>query len=325
MNKPSIGVIFHPTFPPETLADFARRAEGAGFDEIWLWEDCFYAGAFTSAATLLSATRRIKIGIGLLPAVARNPLFAAMEITTLARLYPGRFIPGFGHGVETWMKQIGAAPKSSLKALEETVTAVRSLLRGETVTLQGDHVRMQDVKMNLTPQQAPPLFVGAIREKSLQLAGRAGDGTILTAMSSPAYVRWAREQVALGMAQAGRNENLTTVFVACRISPDGAAARGQARQFIASEFMHGNPHLVPLGIANEAESLARGHGVDGAAARMPEAWVDALSAAGTPEQAAAAVARLGEAGAASVVLQTLDGNITDLDDYIRYLLPVLKG
>ncbi|MBA3874605.1 MAG: LLM class flavin-dependent oxidoreductase, partial [Anaerolineae bacterium] len=113
MHKPSIGVIFHPSNPPEALVDFARQAEAGGFDELWLWEDCFWAGALTSAATALAATSHIKVGIGLMPATVRNPLFVAMEITTLARLYPGRFMPGFGHGVDSWMKQIGAAPKST--------------------------------------------------------------------------------------------------------------------------------------------------------------------------------------------------------------------
>ena len=120
MPAPALGVIFHPKFPPETLADYARRAESAGFDELWLWDDCFLPGAFTSAALALSATQQLKVGIGLLPATAYNPLFAAMEITTLARAFPGRILPGFGHGVGTWMAQIGAAPKSSMKALEET-------------------------------------------------------------------------------------------------------------------------------------------------------------------------------------------------------------
>ena len=119
-SGPAFGVIFHPSFPPETLADYARRAEAAGFDELWLWDDCFLPGAFTSAALALSATQRLKIGIGLLPVKAYNPLFMAMEITTLARAFPGRFLPGFGYGVDTWMAQIGAAQKPSIKALKKS-------------------------------------------------------------------------------------------------------------------------------------------------------------------------------------------------------------
>src|SRR5512133_1580546 len=120
LANPSLGIIFHPLFPPESLADYARRAEAAGFDELWLWDDCFQPGALTSAAIALSATRRLKVGIGLLPAPVYHPLFAAMEITTLARAFPERFLPGFGHGLASWMAQIGAAPKSSLTALRET-------------------------------------------------------------------------------------------------------------------------------------------------------------------------------------------------------------
>src|SRR6185503_18632028 len=102
-SEPTFGVIFHPRFPPETLAEYARRAEAIGFDELWLWDDCFLPGALTSAAIALSATQHLKVGIGLLPATVYNPLFAAMEITTLARAFAGRILPGFGHGVGSWM------------------------------------------------------------------------------------------------------------------------------------------------------------------------------------------------------------------------------
>src|SRR5512139_568659 len=151
MSPPSLGIIFHPTFPPETLADYARKAEVAGFDELWLWDDCFLPGAFTSAAIALSATQRLKAGIGLLPVPAYNPLFAAMEITTLARAFPERILPGFGHGIGAWMAQIGAKPKSSLNAMDETVRAVRQLLRGETVTTRGEWVHLDQVQMQVTP------------------------------------------------------------------------------------------------------------------------------------------------------------------------------
>jgi 5,10-methylenetetrahydromethanopterin reductase len=323
MSKPALGVIFHPQFPPETLVDFARRAEAAGFDELWLWEDSFLAGAMTSAALALAGTERLKVGIGIMPATVRNPLFAAMEITTLARLFPGRFLPGFGHGSGTWMKQIGAAPKSTMAALEETVTAVRALLQGESVTMHGEYVHLDNVKMNLTSPDVPPLFVGAIREKSLQLAGRVGDGTIITEMSSPAYVRYAREQIAAGQAAGSRPGNHLVVYAHATVNPDGTA-RQKVRRALAERFVWARPHLEPLGIAEEAMKLYQEYGASGAAERMPEEWLDELSVSGTPEQAAATYRRLAEAGADSIVLQPMDGEPDCLDDYIRYLLPLLK-
>jgi 5,10-methylenetetrahydromethanopterin reductase len=233
MSEPSFGVIFHPMFPPETLGDYARRAESAGFDELWLWNDCFLPGALTSAAIALSTTHRIKVGIGLLPATAYNPLFVAMEITTLARAFPGRILPGFGHGVGSWMTQIGAAPKSSLKTLAETVVAVPRLLGGELVTTQADDVNLDQVQLQMLPVSMPALYVGAMRSKSLRLAGRVGDGTILTGMSSPAYVRWVREQIQAGMAERGRKQHRVVVYLDVKVNSAGSAARAAMRRFLA--------------------------------------------------------------------------------------------
>ncbi|MCI0395608.1 MAG: LLM class flavin-dependent oxidoreductase [Chloroflexi bacterium] len=323
MVKPSLGVIFHPQFPPETFVDYARRAEALGFDELWLWEDSFLAGALTSAALALAGTQHLKVGIGIMPVTVRNPLFIAMEITTLARLFPGRFLPGFGHGSAAWMKQIGAYPKSTMKAIEETVIAVRALLQGETVTMPGDQVHLDNVTMHLTPHKVPPLFIGAMREKTLRLAGRVGDGTILTEMSSPAYVRFAREQIAAGMAEGDRTKNHVVVYLHTIIGADGTA-RQKVRHALAPRFAWGSPLLEPLGIAAEAMKLYQDYGASGAAERIPEEWLDELSISGTPDQAAASFKRLAEAGADSIVLQPLENDPNCLDDCGRYLLPLLK-
>ena len=324
MSMPAIGVIFHPKFPPETLGDYARRAESAGFDELWLWDDCFLPGAFTSAAIALSATHRLKVGIGLLPATAYNPLFAAMEITTLARAFPDRILPGFGHGVGTWMAQIGAAPKSSMKALDETVTAVRQLLGGDLVTTHGEQVNLDKVQMQLTPAQVPPLYIGAIRERSLRLAGRVGDGTILTEMSSPAYVRWAWGHIRAGMAEAGRLRHRLVVYLDVKVNSDGGVARAVMRRTLAARLPWADVQLTALGIETEVAAFIQAHGFDGVERQMPDEWVDAFSAAGTPDQAADAIQRLIAAGADSVVFQPLDGDPACLDEYIRYLMPLLK-
>ncbi len=320
---PALGVIFHPSFPPESLAEYARRAEAAGFDELWLWDDCFLPGALTSAALALSATRSLKVGIGLLPATAYNPLFAAMEITTLARAFPGRILPGFGHGVGSWMAQIGAAPKSSMKTLEETVGAVRQLLAGEEVTMLGGQLHLERVRMQLTPQEVPDLYIGAMREKSLRLAGRAAEGTILTGMSSPAYVRWAREQVRAGMAESGRERHRIAAYLDAKVLPDGERAREFARRALAARWPWADVQLEAEGIAVDYAAFVAEHGLAGLAERMPDAWLDAFCAAGTPQFVAQGVRRLFESGADTIILQPLDGDPDCLDEYCQYLMPLL--
>lgn len=324
MSTTAIGVIFHPRFPPETLTDYARRAESAGFDELWFWDDCFLPGAFTSASIALAATQTLKVGIGLLPATVYHPLFATMEITTLAQAFPGRFLPGFGHGVVPWMTQIGAAPKSYLKTLRDTVTVVRQLLQGELVTIHSDQLNLEKVQMQLLPAEVPPIYLGAMREKSLRLAGSIGDGTILTGMSSPAYVSWACGHIRAGMAEAGRTEHRVAVYYDVKVNPEGDAARAAARRSLASRLPWADIQLKALGIESDADDFIRKHGVEGVVEHMPDHWLDALSASGTPEHAAGAVRRMFAAGADTVIFQPLDGDGDCLDEYIRYLMPLLR-
>ncbi len=325
MSVPALGVIFHPNFPPEMLMEYARRAEYAGFDELWLWDDCFLPGALTAAGIALAATDTIKVGIGLMPATTYHPLFAAMEITTLARAFPGRVLPGFGHGVSAWMRQIGAEPKSTMNVLEETVVTIRRLLAGEMVTIHGEQVHLDQVQMTMTPVSMPPLYVGAMRERTLRLAGRVGDGTILTGMSAPAYARWARQHIAAGMSEAGRREHRVVSYLNVKVNPDGASARAAMRRSLATWLPWADIQLSVPGLTEEVTSFIQTHGIEAIASKMPDDWLDAFSAAGTPEQAANGVQRLAEAGVDSIIFQPLHGDLTCLDEYIRYLMPLLKS
>lgn len=113
---------------------YVRRAEQLGFHEVWLVEDCFLHGAFTQAATALAATTSLHVGLGIIPAAARNVAFAAMEISTLAGLHPGRLTVGAGHGMPDWLRQAGAWPSSPLTLLDEYIRVLRGCSPGSTWT-----------------------------------------------------------------------------------------------------------------------------------------------------------------------------------------------
>lgn len=109
-----IGAIFTPYSPPEALRDAALSAEAEGVAELWLWEDCFRESAFAAASAVLAWTQGLRVGIGVAPIPLRNVASTAMEIATIERLFPGRLIPGVGHGVLSWMAQVGARAASPL-------------------------------------------------------------------------------------------------------------------------------------------------------------------------------------------------------------------
>jgi 5,10-methylenetetrahydromethanopterin reductase len=192
-RRPALGFVVRPEHPPEELASLALGVEAAGLDELWLWENCFFAGGVAAAATALGTTSRVRVGLGMLPAAVRNPAFVAMEIAALERMHPGRVLPGVGHGVAAWMRQIGAKPESQLSLLDEAVAAIRSLLAGAEITVDGRYVRLASVRLDHPPDEPPPVSVGVRRARLLALSGRVADGTILSELSSVPYLRWARE------------------------------------------------------------------------------------------------------------------------------------
>lgn len=323
-TKPNLGIVFRPEQVPENLPAYARRAEEAGFDELWVWEDCFLAGGIASAAVALANTETITVGAGILPAVVRNPVFAAMEIATLARFYPGRFLPGFGHGVAGWMRQIGAFPKSQLAALEDVAVIVRAMLAGEQLTYEGKEVQLHDVALAHPPDPAPPVSLGVRGPKSLALSGRVSDGTILAEYAAPAYITWAREQIAKGQGEAGHDRpHRITVFVLASAGETTAEAQEAARPVMAAAIYPGyvDSQLVPLGILPEVEAL-REQSADSEefAAAMPAAWIEQLAVAGTPADWDVAIDRFAAAGVDSVVLVPAPGKgIEELNAFAAHI------
>src|SRR4051812_41710566 len=129
-NSP-LGLLIASQVPPEKIPELAALAEREGFGELWIPEDYFFYGGVAAALTALNATKEIKVGIGIVSALARHPATMAMEASTIDRLHPGRLWPGIGLGVPHWVEQMGLLPKSPLAALRETVTNMRKLLAGE--------------------------------------------------------------------------------------------------------------------------------------------------------------------------------------------------
>lgn len=203
----TLGVAYWPQAAPEKLRDAVLAAEDAGLEELWLWEDCFWGGAVPECAAALAWTSRLRVGIGVLPVPLRNVTTTAMDASMLHRLFPGRVRIGVGHGVQSWMRQIGAAEQSPMTLLREHVTALRALLHGEKLTVSGRYVRLEEVALEWPPAPpVPPVLSAATGPKTLRLSGEAADGTILDRGPGPDDIRRARELIDEGRAAAGRTD-----------------------------------------------------------------------------------------------------------------------
>ena len=186
---PTLAAIFPPTQAPERLNPVASAAEGAGLAQLWVWEDCFSESGIATATAIPAATSRVTVGIGLLPVPLRNVALTAMEIATMARLFPGRLTAGVGHGVLDWMGQVGARVESPMTLLREYTIALCALLHGDTVTTHGRYVHLDEVALDWPPAVVPPLLVGGIRPRTVSLACELADGLIIPGGVSPDDVR----------------------------------------------------------------------------------------------------------------------------------------
>ncbi|GIE89486.1 N5,N10-methylene tetrahydromethanopterin reductase [Actinoplanes regularis] len=265
--------MFDRDLSPEDLPAFAAAVEEAGADDLWVVEDLGWAGSISSVALALAATSRIRIGIGITPAPLRSPALLAMELAVLARVHPGRVVAGLGHGVAEWMRQVGVEPKSKLAMLEETILAVRGLLQGEMVTLDGREVRIDGVRLVHPPAVVPPIVTGVVRPRSLELSGRVADGTIIAEGNGP-------EQLGDALTHIRR----------------GGAT--DAHELIVFTFLHVNDDLK-----NAAE--VTGTTVAGQAGWLGVPPEEVFSLIGPVAEVPGKVAALTAAGARTIVLRPL--------------------
>lgn len=271
MSNVRIGVMYDRDWAPEGLPGFARDVEALGVDDLWVVEDLGWNGGISAASLALGATERLRVGIGIMPAPLRSPALLAMELATLARVFPGRLVAGIGHGVPEWMASVGVAARSPLALLEETISSVRALLRGERVQLEGREVRLADIQLVHPPAEPPPVVAGVVRPRSLELSGRVADGTLIAEGHGPHDVESSRALVDKGGASA---DHALTVLAFCSVGDD-------AEQ-----------------VAQALRPCVEGHGAW--LGRSPE---QVFTVSGTAEKAAERVRELEVAGASTVVLR----------------------
>lgn len=169
------------------VAAYAARAEALGFDSVWA-SDHFHgddrapggAGGrydpLLMLAYLAAHTSTITLGTLVLANGFRAAPQLAREIATLCRLAPRRVVVGLGTGGRPAEFDTFGFPRAQpVQRLRETLTVVRALLAGETVTFEGESVRLRDANL-LLAEEVPPFWVAAFGPRMLELTAEAADG-----------------------------------------------------------------------------------------------------------------------------------------------------
>jgi len=258
--------------------DLARRAEGLGYESVWVTHGSG-RDSFLVLAAYGAATTRLGLGNGVVPIYPRHPVAMAQAALTLSELTGGRFTLGLGVSHRASMEaMLGLTLREPLAVMREYVAVLRGALGGGAA-FEGRHYR---VKWSLAvPERppTPPLYLAALSRNMLELAGEIADGVVLW-LCSPDYVRdVAVPALGRGRARAGKTlagfEIVAAVPLAISDDAPGAltAFRAELARYLTLPFYRAMLEASGLGkelalfdrSGEVAEGLTRAVGAVGGA------------------------------------------------------------
>jgi alkanesulfonate monooxygenase SsuD/methylene tetrahydromethanopterin reductase-like flavin-dependent oxidoreductase (luciferase family) len=210
-----------------------------------------------TALAMLHPVLPVHVGVYQLP--LRHPVLVARQISTVARLAPGRLVFGVGAGGEDRHEVTicGVNPATRGRRMDESLCVLRELLRGTAVSSQGQFFQMRDALVLPAPDPAVPIVVGGRSDAAIRRAGRFGDGW-LGVWVSPARFAAAVAMAGETSVRAGRSD--VSWRHGMQVWCGFGASRELARPLIASamekfygipfeRFAKYSPHGTPRDIA----------------------------------------------------------------------------
>ncbi|CQH56279.1 probable F420-dependent oxidoreductase [Halobacterium hubeiense] len=277
----------------DDVVGIGERAERLGYDRVW-FPETWGRDAVTTLAALADRTDTIGVGTSIVNTYSRSAALLGQTAATLQEHSGGRFRLGLGPSgpavIEGWHGEDFGNP---LKRTREYVEVVRQVLSGDQVDYDGDVVQTRGFRLRQgAPEPAPEIDVTGMGPKAVELAGRFADGWHALMFTQAGFEeRYADLQRGADLGDRDVEDVQTTFVLPCCALDDGERARDLARQHLA--FYVGGmgtfyrDALARQGYEDAAETI---HGAwqDGdqerAVAAVSDDLLDALAAAGTPEQ-----------------------------------------
>jgi len=284
------------------MVEYAKLAEKKGFESVWIAEDYFLRDAFCPLAAVASATKKVKIGTGVINPYTRHPVLIAESIATLDEISKGRSILALGTGVMSLIQQMGVKTEKPLQTMRESVELIRRLLAEDETTYQGSVMKVDRVKLGANPyfdlvgrfkplRKKIPVYVAAMGPKMLQLAGEVGDGVLFSVGSPVPYVKYAIENLTIGAKKANRAFSEVDVgcYIACAPLKKNQPAGKVYRGFVAFMVAYASEDVLKMTNLSSSEALRirevlEKEGMAEASKYVSDEMIDAFGAFGSPQK-----------------------------------------
>lgn len=190
------------------LRDIAVTADRLGYDGLLIPTGASCQDPWVVAASLIHATRRIRLLVALRTSIS-GPTASARQAATLDQALNGRLllnvVPG-GDAAELAADGVFFSHDERYENADEFLTVWRRLLAGETVDFEGRHLKVRGAR-NFHPaaqQPHPPLYFGGSSPAAHALAAKHVDA-YLTWGEPPAQVAGKIADIRARAARHGRS------------------------------------------------------------------------------------------------------------------------
>ncbi len=302
------GIEFVPREPYWKTVYYAIQAERGGFSNLWVTDHFNNRNVYVTLTAAATYTNRIIFGPGVTNPYVVNPVFTAQAIATLNEMAPGRVVLGMGAGDKTTLEGMGVEIEKPMKAVQEAVGIFRKMMKGESVSYNGEVFIVANAKFLFKPRGQVPVYVGAQGPRMLELAGRIGDGVLINACH-PKDVELAVRSVREGVRQSGKTPEDVDVaaYTSFSVHEDLKKAT-KAAVPVVSFIVAGSPsvllerHGIVLKKAEDIREALKVNDWGRAFGDVTPEMIEAFSVCGTPEKCTERIALLLKSGISQFVV-----------------------
>jgi len=309
--------------------DVVKEADRLGYDSCWTAE-AWGSDAFTPLAWIGSQTSNIKLGTAIAQVPARTPAMCAMTAMTLDALSGGRFVLGVGPSgpqvIEGWH---GVPYQPSLTRTKEYVRIVRAILRREEkLTFDGECYQLpykgpaatglgKPLRSIMHGRADMKIYTAAITPLGIRAAAEVADG-FFPIFTDPERFDLFEPHIETGLAKRDdlRREDFDVLpSVGVSVGDDLSACLNAFKPGLAlyiggmgaREKNFYNELACKMGYRAEAkqiQDLFLAGKREEAAAKVPDALVDAVNLCGSRERIADRLVRWQESATSTLCINT---------------------
>ena len=220
------GEVIGAPMSPQDIADDVVRAETDGFGSAWSVHFSRGVDALDVLAVAGARTRRIDLGVGIVPTYPRHPLALAQQAATTQAFCGGRLTLGVGVSHRPVIEDLHGLPYTRPAAhMRDYLSVLMPLLHEGSVRHKGDFYQVDGGFV--VPGTSPvPVLVGALSPLMLDVAGELADG-VVTWLAGP---RSLGDDIVPRLHAAARGRPAPRVVAALPVAlcPDAGQAKDAA-------------------------------------------------------------------------------------------------